>query len=159
MTILGIDPGIATTGYALITAEKGNIQGIRWGCITTPPHDHTAMRLHALHEQLREVITTYRPHRAAIEKLFFYNNAKTAMVVGEARGVILMTLHAMKLPILELTPLEVKRAVTGSGAADKKQMQKMLTLLFKLEEPPQPDDAADALAIAYCGVSGAYAMP
>ena len=151
MVILGIDPGIATTGYALLTTHRGQVEKILWGTITTKAGAPTADRLTILRQSLLRLISEQRPDRAAIEKLFFYNNAKTAMVVGEARGVIITTLAEAGLPILELTPLQVKRAVTGSGNADKKQIQKMLMLLFRLKEPPQPDDAADALAIAYCG--------
>jgi len=154
MTILGIDPGIATMGFAILETEKMTVKKIRWGCITTESALPTAERLFYLRTELRTLIESAHPDRAAVEKLYFYNNAKTAMVVGEARGVILATLHEAGLPIFEYTPLEVKRAVTGSGNADKKQVQKMLTMVFKLERPPQPDDAADALAIAYCSMAG-----
>ncbi|MEW6610755.1 MAG: crossover junction endodeoxyribonuclease RuvC [Patescibacteria group bacterium] len=153
MIILGLDPGLATTGYAFLTSEKGIVQDICWGCITTKPHHTTATRLLTLRTQLQKLILIHRPQRAAIEKLYFQTNAKTAMVVGEARGVIITTLAESSIPVFEFTPLEIKRALTGSGNADKRQVQKMLTLLFHLKEPPHPDDAADALAIAWCAMN------
>ncbi|OGL87674.1 crossover junction endodeoxyribonuclease RuvC [Candidatus Uhrbacteria bacterium RIFCSPLOWO2_02_FULL_49_11] len=152
MITLGIDPGLATTGYAFISSQRGTVKNIRWGCITTKPHQPTAARLLILRKGLRKLIAAHRPHRAAIEKLYFQTNAKTAMIVGEARGALITTLAELSVPISEFTPLEIKRAVTGSGNADKRQVQKMLTLLFHLDEPPKPDDAADAVAIAWCGM-------
>ncbi len=157
MLILGIDPGLATTGYAFISSQKGVAEHIRWGCITTKPHQPTAVRLLTLRKGLQKLIAAHRPQRAAIEKLYFQTNAKTAMVVGEARGAIITTLAESGIPLFEFTPLEIKRAVTGNGSADKRQVQKMLTLLFHLKEPPKPDDAADAVAIAWCGMNRHFA--
>lgn len=155
MVILGIDPGLATAGYALIeTDEKNKPVKISWGCIRTPAGMPTPDRLMGIRTQLMNIIETKKPGRAVVEKLFFEKNAKTAMAVGEARGAILTCLAEKRIPIHELTPLQVKSAITGQGNADKKQMQKMLTLIFKLDAPPKPDDAADALALAWCGMSG-----
>lgn len=153
MIILGIDPGLATTGYAVIEMDKKkNPIHIAWGCITTSAGIPTPDRLMQIRENLLKIIVTSKPHRAVVEKLFFEKNAKTAMAVGEARGAILTCLAEKNVPILEITPLQAKSALTGHGNADKKQVQKMLTLIFKLDAPPKPDDAADALALAYYGV-------
>ena len=153
MVILGIDPGLATTGYALIeTDEKRNPTKISWGCITTPAGVPTPARLMEIRTQLLKTITSKKPARAVVEKLFFEKNAKTAMAVGEARGAILSCLAEHNIAILEITPLQMKRALTGQGNADKTQVQKMLMIIFKLDAPPKPDDAADALALAWCGM-------
>jgi crossover junction endodeoxyribonuclease RuvC len=147
--ILGIDPGIADTGYGLIEKGKGGkISCLAYGSIKTKAGLPMAERLETLNNELEKIIKKYQPGLAAVEELFFYNNAKTAIVVGQARGVILLTCRKNKIPLFELTPLQVKQTISGYGQADKKQVQKMVKMLLGLQEVPKPDDAADALAIA-----------
>ena len=148
--ILGVDPGLATTGFGVINADKYRQSLVGYGCIQTKPNSPHAQRLKQIKDKLTKIITKYQPNAIAVEQLFFYNNAKTAFVVGEARGVILLTACERRLPIYEYTPLQVKQAVSTYGQASKLQVQKMVKLLLRMKEIPKPDDAADALAIAIC---------
>ncbi len=149
MLSLGIDPGTATTGYGLVRDRPdGSLEVVYFGVILTSPDSSSPERLLELHRQLVEVIDLHRPDGAAVEKLFFQKNVRTALAVGQARGVILLALAQQGLPIVEFTPLEVKQAVVGYGGADKRQVQEMVRTLLALPEIPKPDDAADALAIA-----------
>jgi crossover junction endodeoxyribonuclease RuvC len=150
MLILGLDPGTATVGFALLQKNKNKLAAAHYGCIITKPGEEAGVRLVRIAEELQKIIKRFKPQEAAIERLFFMNNIKTAMAVSQARGVMLMTLAKMKLPTFEYTPLQVKLSVTGYGNAPKMQVQKMVKTLLKLEELPEPDDAADALAIAIC---------
>jgi len=150
MIILGLDPGIAITGYGIIRKERNELTQLDFGCITTSPSQETPKRLQLLQEGLGAIIQKYKPEIGAVEKLFFTTNAKTAISVAQARGVILETLASAGLEIYEYTPLQVKQAVTTYGKADKAQVQKMVKALLRLKEIPKPDDAADALAIAIC---------
>lgn len=149
MIVLGIDPGIATTGYGVVREDEGGqIVALAYGALLTPKTDTLPERLLSLRRQLMKLIEEWRPAESAVEALFFATNLKTAMAVGQARGVILVTLHEAGVPIGEYTPLQVKQAITGYGQADKKQMQLTVQMLLALEKLPKPDDAADALAIA-----------
>lgn len=151
MIILGIDPGIADTGYGFIEHnQKGDLVCLTYGSIKTSKNDSLVERLFSLAEQLAALIDQYKPELAAIEELFFCNNAKTALVVGQARGVAMLVCRQAGLRPLSYTPLQVKQAVTTYGGADKAQVQRMVKLLLNLKETPKPDDAADALAIAIC---------
>jgi len=151
MLVLGIDPGVAITGYGFITqTPDGSIQAVRYGIIQTKPGIPLSDRLLILYSELHELLLLHHPETAAVEKLFFQRNVSTAISVGEARGICLLTLAQAKIPIGEYTPLEVKQAVTGYGMADKHQVQTMVKTLLQLDKIPQPDDAADALAIAIC---------
>jgi crossover junction endodeoxyribonuclease RuvC len=153
--ILGLDPGIADTGYGLI--EKlpgGKLKCLAYGSIRTAAILPTSERLEKIGDELEKLIKKYKPGLAAVEELFFCNNAKTAIAVGQAIGVILLTCRKNKLSIEEMTPLQVKQTIAGWGGADKKQVQKMVKILLNLEEIPKPDDAADALAIAISAVNG-----
>jgi crossover junction endodeoxyribonuclease RuvC len=150
MVILGIDPGTATTGYGLIEEKAGKLMLVDYGVILTKPSQTLEQRLEILYDQLGDIIDEYNPDEIAVEELFFTNNAKTAMAVGQARGVILLATQKAGVPMSEYTPNQVKNGICGYGAADKKQVQKMVQMLLKLDEIPQPDDAADALAIAIC---------
>lgn len=151
--ILGIDPGIADTGIGIIDASAGNISCVHYESLRTKSTDPLSVRLGQLHEALVRTIGKYQPDIAAIEQLFFCNNAKTAIVVGQARGVALLALSQAGVPTYEFTPLQVKQAVSTYGKADKAQVQRMVKLLLRLEKLPQPDDAADALAIAICAAN------
>lgn len=149
--ILGIDPGIADTGYGIIKKlSGGRMECLDYGSIKTPAKMELIDRLEILHRELGLIIKKYRPDLAAVEELFFCNNAKTALIVGQARGAILLSIKENKIPFAEFTPLQVKQAVSTYGQAGKAQVQKMVMLLLKLKEIPKPDDAADALAIAIC---------
>jgi crossover junction endodeoxyribonuclease RuvC len=147
--VLGIDPGIATIGYALVRdLPDGSCESSVYGVIETPKEDSAPVRLVQLYEQLNAILTLHHPDSAAVEKLFFQKNISTAIGVGQARGVVLLALAQAGLEIGEYTPNEVKQAVTGYGSADKKQVQEMVRVLLSLDKIPKPDDAADALAIA-----------
>lgn len=150
MIILGIDPGTATTGYGVIKKDGQKITVIDHGCILTPAKTPLPDRLEDISNQLVKIIEKYNPDQAAVEELFFAANSKTAIAVGQARGVILLELRKAGLSVFEYTPLEVKMALTGYGRADKNQIQQMVKALLFLKEIPKPDDAADALAIAMC---------
>lgn len=150
MVILGLDPGIAITGYGVIRNENNKLENIEFGCIKTMPGQEEAERLKIIKDELALIIKKHNPDIASIEKIFFTTNAKTVISVAQARGVALETLSSAGITIYEYTPLQVKQAVTSYGKADKSQVQKMVKLLLGLEEIPKPDDAADALAIAIC---------
>jgi len=150
MIIIGIDPGTATTGFGVIEKNGQKIRVIDYGCILTPAKTPLHDRLDTIYDGLSEIVEKYQPDHLAVEELFFTNNAKTAIAVGQARGVILLAGKKSGLSVFEYTPLEVKMALTGYGRADKKQIQQMVKAILSLDEIPKPDDAADALAIAIC---------
>jgi crossover junction endodeoxyribonuclease RuvC len=150
MLVLGLDPGLAITGYGLVVGDGRNLQPVAYGVLRTPPHTPLANRLLLLHRELGRLLAEYQPDVAAIEELFFSTNARTAITVGEARGVLLLTAAEAGVHVVEYTPLQVKQAITGYGQADKTQVQQMVRLLLNLTEIPQPDDAADALAVSIC---------
>lgn len=151
--ILGIDPGLASTGYGVIETCQGRTSIIDYGCISTEPKTSFEKRLDQIHQQLQKIIKKYQPDLFAVEELFFAKNAKTALLVGQARGVVILTAIQNHLPISQFTPLQVKQSVTGYGRADKKQIQQMIKILLCLKEKPWPDDAADALAVAICAAN------
>jgi len=152
--ILGIDPGIADTGYGLIQTDKNNkLHCLDFGSIRTKANLGLPDRLEKLAKDLDLIIKKYRPQIVAVEDLFFCRNVKTALTVGHARGVILLTIKKNKLPLLEFTPLQVKQAVSTYGRASKSQVQEMVKLILGLKTIPKPDDAADALAVAICGLN------
>ena len=150
LRILGIDPGTATTGWAVVEEVKKNPQLIACGCVNTSKFNSDAERLVEIGRDIETLIKKYKPDEAAIEDLFFFSNQKTAVTVSQARGVVLYELKKNKLPIQNYTPLQVKQALTGYGRADKNQIQLMVKNILKLKEIPKPDDAADAIAIAIC---------
>jgi len=147
--VLGIDPGIATTGYGLVRdREDGSLESVLYGTIRTPASVAAHQRLSILFHQLNDLLLLHRPDSCAVEKLFFQSNVKTAIAVGQARGVTMLAISEASLDVFEYTPNEVKQAVAGYGSADKKQVQEMVRVLLALPEIPRPDDAADALAVA-----------
>lgn len=151
MIVLGIDPGIAITGFGLIRPNQLNEpEAIHYGVINSTAEGNTSSRLIYLYRELTALIEEYQPKACAVEKLFFQKNQKTAMAVSEARGVISLCLAQHGLAVAEYSPNEVKMAVTSYGNADKRQVQEMVKLTLGLEDLPKPDDAADALAIAIC---------
>ncbi len=149
-TILGIDPGTATTGYAVLKIFKKEPTLIEYGCIKTNARLKLPERLLIISKDLKKIISKHKPKEIAVEEIFFAKNAKTAISVGHARGAILLTAREKKLKIFEYTPLQTKQAVTGYGRATKHQMQHMVKSILKLDRIPKPDDAADAIAIALC---------
>lgn len=155
MRILGIDPGTATTGYGVVEEVQGNLKALTSGVIRTSADQTPPLRLQSIYRAVKELALNWKPDEAAVEELFFSKNVRTAMSVGQARGVALLALADSALPVAEYTPLEIKQAVTGYGNADKAQMQEMTRLLLGLEEAPCPDDAADALAVAICHLHSA----
>ncbi|MGI9860174.1 crossover junction endodeoxyribonuclease RuvC [Moorella naiadis] len=153
MLILGIDPGTAIVGYGLVKASSGRLQALDYGCIRTPAGEETCQRLATIYTGLWELITRQQPATLAIEELFFNKNSKTALAVGQARGVILLAAAHAGLPVAEYTPLEVKQSVAGFGRAPKEQVERMVQALLALPARPRPDDVADALAVAICHAS------
>ena len=147
-TFLGIDPGLATVGFGVIRADKRQVIPVTHGVIRTEKGSTAGERLHQIKEDLNTLIAKYKPCAVGVESLFFATNTKTALRVAEARGVIVETIFSHHLPIIEMTPLQIKNGVCGDGGADKSQVQRMVQMLLKLPKPPAPDDAADALAIA-----------
>jgi crossover junction endodeoxyribonuclease RuvC len=146
---LGIDPGTATTGYGFVRLmPDGELVAVSFGIISTDKDDSPSARLEKIFDELNKLIKKHKPETAAVEKLFFARNVTTGIAVGQARGVVLLALQKAEIETFEYTPLEVKQAVAGYGGADKKQVQEMVRTLLQLEKIPQPDDAADALAIA-----------
>lgn len=152
MKILGIDPGIGRTGFALLEKQGSSIALLQSGCITTLAGEAEPKRLLEIKKDLDALIKKWQPDTICIESLFFAANAKTAMMVGQARGVVVVTAAEHKLKIIEVTPLQVKMSATGYGKADKKQVQTMIVKLLNLKKIPKPDDAADACAIAWAGI-------
>ena len=150
LIILGVDPGTAITGYGFICADTDPIQMVAYGAITTPSDWEMPRRLAHIYRELADVIAQHRPTDAVVEKLFFSKNVRTALSVGQARGVALLAAEQAQLAIHEYTPLQIKQAVVGYGRADKNQIQQMVKMLLQLDFVPQPDDAADALAVAIC---------
>lgn len=151
MIILGIDPGLATMGYGVIEAVRGDFRVVDYGVVTTPKDIVLPARLLLLEDGVKELIETFKPDNIAIEELFFSKNITTGIPVAEARGVILLTaVKTLGEEVYEYTPNQIKQAITGYGSADKIQMQHMVQALLKLKSVPRPDDAADALAVALC---------
>lgn len=150
MTILGVDPGFAITGYGIIENNCGKLKMVDYGVITTDAELELPKRLLLLHDGLTAVINKYKPNVLAVEELFFSKNIKTAIKVAHGRGVAVMCGSKAGLDVFEYTPLQVKQAIVGYGRADKNQIQQMTKLMLNLNEIPKPDDAADALAIAIC---------
>jgi crossover junction endodeoxyribonuclease RuvC len=155
MRILGIDPGTATTGYGVVEEVNGDLKPLVFGVIRTPADQPLPVRLQLIYQALKELAAEWVPTAAAVEELFFSRNVRTAMSVGQARGVTLLALADIGLDVAEYTPLAIKQAVTGYGNADKAQVQEMVRLLLGLAEAPRPDDAADALAVAICHLHSA----
>lgn len=155
MLVLGIDPGVAITGYGLLEGPADEARLVSSGVVTTPSALSLPERLLVVHDELAALIARYRPQAAAVEELFFGRNARTALAVGHGRGVALLTLAEAGLDVHEYTPMQVKQAVVGYGRAGKEQVQEMIRLLLHLEAAPQPDDAADAVAVAFCHLQSA----
>lgn len=148
--ILGIDPGLADTGFGIIEKQGASLSALDFGSVKTDSANDTETRLLEIYQNLNQLIKKYKPQKVAIEKLFFAKNIKTALDVGQSRGVAILAAGNNKLKIAEFTPLQVKQAITSYGKADKKQVQQMVKIILNLKNPPKSDDAADALAVAIC---------
>jgi crossover junction endodeoxyribonuclease RuvC len=155
MIVLGIDPGTASTGYGVVARRGARLVALDGGVITTEPDLALERRLAAIHVRVEELLDEHRPDALAVEELYFGANVKTAFAVGHARGAVLLAGGARSLPCRAYTPQQVKGAVCGSGRADKSQVQRMVAALLSLAEPPRPDHAADALAVAICHLNHA----
>ena len=153
--VLGIDPGVAITGYGIVTGEADHLSLKACGVIRTSPAQALPERLRAIHQELADLISIHHPQAVAVEELFFGHNVRTAISVGEARGVALLAAAHAGLPVYEYTPSAVKQAVVGYGNASKRQVQEMVRLLLRLSDIPRPDDAADAVAVAICHIHSA----
>lgn len=150
MRILGIDPGTAIMGYGIIDCTGNRFGAVDYGCLRSSAGQPLNLRLNKLFNELNDLLHRHRPDCLAIEELFFNRNAKTALAVGQARGVALLAAARAGVEVYEYTPLQVKQAVVGRGRAEKRQVQYMVRVLLNLPEPPRPDDVADALAVAVC---------
>lgn len=157
MIILGIDPGIAILGFGIVKYEGNKFTTISYDAIKTESKISMPQRLAIIHNGLSELIGTYKPDVVAVEELFFNKNVKTALTVGHARGVILLTAYEAGLGIYEYTPLQVKQAIVGYGRAEKQQVQQMVKVILNLNAVPKPDDVADALAVAICHAHSSHA--
>lgn len=150
MIIIGIDPGLATTGYAAIKKTKKQLKCLDYGIIATDSAELPEKRLNRLHNHVLRLLKRHSPNVLVVEDIFFFKNLKTAMPVSEAKGVIMLASAKKKIRLERLTPLQVKMGICGYGRADKKQVQRMVKEILGLKEIPKPDDAADALALAVC---------
>jgi crossover junction endodeoxyribonuclease RuvC len=152
MIILGIDPGLATTGYGIINQSEKNkktvFECVKYGIIKTEPGVEIPQRLQIIHNGLSKIINAYQPEALVMENIFFFRNVKTVIPVSQAQGVILLAAAKKKMPVYRFTPLEVKMTITGFGRAEKKDIQNEIKRILGLDAIPKPDDAADALSVA-----------
>jgi crossover junction endodeoxyribonuclease RuvC len=150
MRVLGIDPGSLVTGFGVVEEQASRLQAVTWGAVRTTARQPLAERLQCIYDGLFKAVQTWQPDAVSVEQVFFAENPKTALILGHARGVVLLTVAHAALPLVEYSALEIKLAVTGYGRAAKSQMQQMVKTLLRLDTLPQPADAADALAAAIC---------
>lgn len=150
MKILGIDPGLSTTGYGLIDTEGGKLKFITYGGVNKSKKADFANNLLFIYAKLDEIIKSYHPDNCAIENIFYHENKKTAIIMGHARGVAILASAQNQIPVFEYSPREVKLSIVGSGGASKVQVQAMVKNILNMKEIPHPEDAADALAVALC---------
>lgn len=155
VVVLGIDPGTAHTGYGVVAAAGGRMGALDGGVIATAAREPVEVRLAAIHARVAELIAEHEPIALAVEQIYFGQNATSAFAVGQARGVVLLAAGTAGIPCFSYTPQAIKQAVCGHGGADKAQVQRMVGALLALPEPPRPDHAADALAVAICHANAA----
>jgi crossover junction endodeoxyribonuclease RuvC len=155
MLVLGIDPGTAITGWGIVEQEGDSLALVDYGTVTTTQGTPLPERLQVIYRELGHILSAHSLDVVAVEKLFFSKNVRTALVVGHARGVVLLAIADAGLPLHEYTPLEVKQSVSGYGRASKEQVQKLVQILLGLDFIPEPDDAADAIAVAICHLHSA----
>lgn len=152
MIVFGLDPGYHRVGWGVISADRRVVTAEAWGCVETDKAQDLPERLLQIYQEISVLLKKHKPAFVVIEKLYFAQSVTTALKVSEARGVLLLATAELKIPVYEITPAQVKQTLTGFGAAKKFQMQEMVKILFKMKEVPKPDDAADALAMAYVGL-------
>lgn len=152
MLALGIDPGTAICGYGLVDLTGNRLRPVHYGAVFTTKDMLPEMRLKKIYEELSGLIDEYKPDIMSVEQLFFNRNVTTAIAVGQARGVVMLTAANKNLPVLEFTPMQIKLAVVGTGSANKEQVTYMVQHLLNIRQKPKPDDVADALAVAICGL-------
>ena len=150
MRVLGIDPGSLVTGFGVVEEETNRLRALAWGAIRTTTRQPLGERLQRIYAGLSDTVQSWQPDAVSVERVFFADNPKTALTLGHARGVALLTVAHAALPLVEYSALEIKMAVVGYGRAAKSQIQQMVQTLLRLDTPPQPADAADALAAAIC---------
>ena len=150
MIILGIDPGYATTGFGLLSSERGEYRLLQYGTVTTPADLSFPKRLNMLFEDMTRLLEVTKPEAVAVEELFWGHNITTGIGVSHGRGVILLAIERAGVPLFEYTPMQVKQAVVGYGKAEKRQVMDMVRRILHLTTVPRPDDAADAIAVALC---------
>ncbi len=155
--VLGIDPGTAITGFGVVKEENNASRALDYGVIRTPANQPLPQRLVTIYAELNALLDRHQPDAVAVEEVFFSKNARTALSVGHARGVVLLAVAQRSIPLFHYKPTQVKQAITGYGGADKRQIQEMVRMLLGLDDIPRPDDAADALAIALCHLHSAWA--
>lgn len=148
--ILGIDPGLAQTGFGVLLKKNNTLSLVDYGCIPTDAKKNFPNRLHEICLEMKKVIQRHKPQTAAIESLYFYKNISSALKVAQAKGAIISLCVETNIPVQEFTPLQVKQSITGYGKASKEQIQKMVMAILKLKKIPQPSHSADALAVAIC---------
>ena len=151
--VIGIDPGLASLGYGVVSESNGQLHHLAHGCISTSPRTPSGERLLQIYEALKALIETYGPSCGGVEDLYFFRNVTSALPVAEARGIIKLVFAQAGVPLAEFTPNAIKKAVTGSARADKLQVQEMVRFLLGLDKTPSPDHAADALAAAICRIN------
>ena len=151
-SVIGIDPGIATTGFAILKKEKDEVKVVKYGAIETPKNVELGKRLHLLYLELKSIFENYDVDFVAVEKIFFNTNLKTVVSVSEARGIVLLVSEQYNKKVFEYTPLEAKKSILGFGRATKSDIQNSIKAILNLEKIPKPDDAADAIAIALCHI-------
>lgn len=152
MLALGIDPGTAICGFGLVDLTGNRLRPVHYGAVFTDKDMKPELRLKKIYDELTALIDEYKPDIMSIEQLFFNRNVTTAIAVGQARGVALLTAANRNLPVLEFTPMQIKLAVVGTGSANKEQVTFMVQHLLNIRQKPKPDDVADALAVAICGL-------
>ena len=155
MIVLGIDPGTANTGYGVVGRQGGRMVALDGGGVQTSPAAEPAARLATIHARVGELLDEHQPEALAVEELYFGANVRSALAVGQARGVVLLAAGQRGIPCWSYTPQQIKGAVCGSGRAAKDQVQRMVQTLLALDELPRPDHAADALAVAICHANSA----
>jgi crossover junction endodeoxyribonuclease RuvC len=157
--VIGVDPGLASTGWGLVECSRGRVRYLAHGCIETKADSLRGDRLFFIYRSIQEVLDTWEPGEAAMETLYFGRNVSSAIPVAEARGVLSLALAERGIPVVELTPADIKRGVVGVSRADKRQIQEMVRLLLNLPVIPSPDHAADALGAAICAANNAVLSP
>ena len=152
MRVLGVDPGLAHTGFGIVESERNRLSAVHYGVISSKSSMDLADRLKLIHDGIRDLAEQYKPTDASVEQVFRGANARTSLLLGHARGAAIVALASAGLAVSEFSPLEVKQAVVGYGRASKEQVQEMVRVLLNLESVPKPEDAADALAVAICRI-------